>query len=82
MAKKKATKAKKVAKKAAAKKTPESNRELIKVLKQMAVSLARIERSLQYLEDIYDEIEGIGADTEAVIRSQYMQEGDAVKQLQ
>ena len=52
-----------------------NNRELVVALKLIAGSLAQINKSLQYLEDIASEVESIGADTEIMV-SQYMGEGD------
>jgi hypothetical protein len=52
-----------------------NNRELVVALKLIAGSLAQINKSLAYLEDIASEVEGIGADTEIMV-SQYMSEGD------
>lgn len=51
-----------------------NNRELVVALKLIAGSLAQINKSLAYLEDIASEVEGIGADTEIMV-SQYMSEG-------
>ena len=67
---KKAAKPKKAVKTAQA-----SNRELVVALKLIAGSLAQINKSLAYLEDIAEEVESIGADTEIMV-SQYMEEGN------
>jgi hypothetical protein len=79
MAKKKITKTKKkpAKKKTAVKAAPKGAdvKVLLPILKAIAANLAQINKSLAYLEDIANEVEGIGADTEIIV-SQYMGEGD------
>jgi hypothetical protein len=74
---------KKVAKKkpaAKAKAPAVGGAELVRVLQSIARSLADIKESMAYLEDIAREVEGIGADTETIIKAQYMsEEGQTVK---
>jgi hypothetical protein len=79
---KKNTKPKTAAKpKKAARTAPAANnRELVVALKLIAGSLAQINKSLQYLEDIASEVESIGADTEIMV-SQYMGEGDQTETI-
>lgn len=50
------------------------------MLESIALSLNEIKNQLGYLEEIAQQLEGIGADTETIIKSQYMSEwGQTIK---